>query len=102
MDVNSDEWRSRLNYVRRKWRVQEDVVVSGMSGRFPKSANIQEFAENLFKRIDMTSHAIDRFPAGELSHRLIITTYILNTVLMRHVVTASFSALFDHINVNGN
>ena len=64
MDVNSDEWRSKLNYARRKWRVQEDVVISGMSGRFPKSENIQEFVENLFSGVDMMSSGNDRFPAG--------------------------------------
>ncbi|XP_074599359.1 fatty acid synthase-like [Brevipalpus obovatus] len=65
MDLNSDEWRSKLNYVRRKWRVEEDVVISGMSGRFPKSENIQEFTQNLFSGIDMTSSGNDRFPAGK-------------------------------------
>ncbi|XP_074599358.1 fatty acid synthase-like [Brevipalpus obovatus] len=64
MDLNSDEWRSKLNYVRRKWHVKEDVVISGMSGRFPKSENIQEFTQNLFSGIDMTSSGNDRFPAG--------------------------------------
>jgi len=64
MDVDSDEWRSQLNYVRREWRVREDVVISGMSGRFPKSENIQEFSENLFNKVDMTSFANERFPAG--------------------------------------
>ncbi|XP_074599362.1 fatty acid synthase-like [Brevipalpus obovatus] len=65
MDVNSDEWRAKLNYVRRKWRVKEDVVISGMSGRFPKSENIQEFTQNLFSGVDMTSSGNDRFPAGK-------------------------------------
>ncbi|XP_074598058.1 fatty acid synthase-like [Brevipalpus obovatus] len=65
MDLNSNEWRSKLNYVRRKWRVKEDVVISGMSGRFPKSENIQEFTQNLFKGVDMTSSGDDRFPAGK-------------------------------------
>ncbi|XP_074596259.1 fatty acid synthase-like [Brevipalpus obovatus] len=65
MDLNSNEWRSELNYVRRKWRVKEDVVISGMSGRFPKSENIQEFSENLFNGVDMTSSGNDRYPAGK-------------------------------------
>ncbi|XP_074599361.1 fatty acid synthase-like [Brevipalpus obovatus] len=65
MDLNSDDWRSKLNYVRRKWRVKDDVVISGMSGRFPKSENIQEFTENLFNGVDMTSSGNDRYPAGK-------------------------------------
>lgn len=65
-DVNSEEWRKRLSYIQRKWLVKEDVVISGMSGRFPKSENVQEFTENLFNGIDMTSSANDRHPAGLL------------------------------------
>lgn len=31
----------------------EDVVISGVGGRFPLSNNIDEFANNLFNNIDM-------------------------------------------------
>jgi fatty acid synthase, animal type len=31
-----------------------EIVVSGISGRFPNSNNINEFAYNLFNKIDMT------------------------------------------------
>ena len=31
----------------------EDIVISGVSGRFPMSNNIDEFAYNLFNNIDM-------------------------------------------------
>lgn len=66
MDLNSNEWRSKLNYTRRKWHVKEDVVISGMSGRFPKSENVQEFAENLFNGVDMVTSGNDRFPSVKL------------------------------------
>jgi fatty acid synthase, animal type len=33
---------------------KESVVISGLSGRFPRSRNVAEFADNLFKKIDMT------------------------------------------------
>ncbi|KAG5678935.1 hypothetical protein PVAND_008554 [Polypedilum vanderplanki] len=32
----------------------DDVVISGIAGRFPKSRNLKEFSENLFKKVDMT------------------------------------------------
>ncbi|XP_074596261.1 fatty acid synthase-like [Brevipalpus obovatus] len=63
-DVNLDEWPTELKYIRRKWHVKEDVVISGMSGRFPKSENIQEFTQNLFNGVDMVSSSEDRYPAG--------------------------------------
>lgn len=65
MDVGHEDWRSNLNYTRRKWCVKEDVVISGMSGRFPRSANIQEFSKNLFDGVDMMTGGNDRFPSGE-------------------------------------
>ncbi|XP_074596262.1 fatty acid synthase-like [Brevipalpus obovatus] len=65
MDVDCDNWRSKLSYTRRKWHVKEDVVISGMSGRFPKSENIQEFTQNLFNGVDMVSSSEDRYPAGK-------------------------------------
>jgi fatty acid synthase len=37
------------------------VVISGMSGRFPKSRNIAEFKENLLTKTDMTAPCGPRF-----------------------------------------
>ncbi|KAG5666534.1 hypothetical protein PVAND_014554 [Polypedilum vanderplanki] len=37
------------------------VVISGMSGRFPKSQNIAEFKENLMNKVDMTEPCETRF-----------------------------------------
>lgn len=31
----------------------EDIVISGMAGRFPSSRNVLEFESNLFKKVDM-------------------------------------------------
>jgi len=31
------------------------IVISGCSGRFPESANLQEFSDNLFNGVDMIS-----------------------------------------------
>jgi acyl transferase domain-containing protein len=32
--------------------MDEKVVISGMAGRFPKSANISEFADNLYNKVN--------------------------------------------------
>lgn len=40
---------------------REDVVVSGVAGRFPKSRNMSEFSSNLFNKIDMTDDNNDRW-----------------------------------------
>lgn len=42
-----------------------DVVISGISGRFPESNSIAEFRENLFNGIDMVTDDDRRWPAGE-------------------------------------
>lgn len=31
----------------------ENIVISGISGRFPKSNNMREFAHNLYNKVDM-------------------------------------------------
>lgn len=33
---------------------QDSIVVSGISGRFPKAKNVGEFAKNLYNEVDMT------------------------------------------------
>lgn len=42
----------------------ENVVVSGMSGRFPESNNIEEFAKNLYEGVDMISDDERRWTPG--------------------------------------
>ncbi|KAG5674222.1 hypothetical protein PVAND_004202 [Polypedilum vanderplanki] len=39
----------------------DDVVITGIAGRFPKSRNIQEFASNLFNKVDMIDDSDERF-----------------------------------------
>lgn len=42
----------------------EDIVISGMSGRFPESDNTDEFATNLYNNVDMFSVDDRRWPTG--------------------------------------
>lgn len=39
----------------------EDIVVSGISGRFPKSNNMREFANNLYNKVDMVDNSESRW-----------------------------------------
>ena len=44
--------------------MHEDIVISGISGRFPESDSIDEFAENLYKNVDMITDESRRWPKG--------------------------------------
>jgi hypothetical protein len=35
----------------KKLSFDEEIVISGMAGRFPKSANVNEFADNLYNKV---------------------------------------------------
>lgn len=52
--------------VRRKpvYDMNEDIVISGIAGRFPESDNMDEFARNLFANIDMVTEDDRRWPVG--------------------------------------
>lgn len=40
---------------------EEEIVVSGISGRFPKSKNVHEFSENLYNKTDMVDDSETRW-----------------------------------------
>ena len=42
----------------------EDIVISGMSGRFPESDTTDEFAHNLYTGVDMITEESRRWPKG--------------------------------------
>ncbi len=43
----------------------EDIVISGMSGRFPESDTVNEFAQNLYNKMDMIVEDDRRWPTGQ-------------------------------------
>ena len=47
-------------------RNNDEIVISGISGRFPESNTIDEFAENLFNNVDMITEDDRRWPTGKL------------------------------------
>jgi hypothetical protein len=36
----------------------EEIVISGIAGRFPKSANVAEFAENLYNKVSFSKSTL--------------------------------------------
>jgi fatty acid synthase len=44
----------------------EEVVISGMSGRFPESDNTDELAKNLYNNVDMITGDDRRWPTGDI------------------------------------
>ena len=44
--------------------VTEDIVISGMGGRYPESNSTDEFAENLYNNVDMITEDSRRWPSG--------------------------------------
>lgn len=47
-----------------QWQVDEEIVISGISGRFPESDNIDELKENLYNHVDMITADDRRWPLG--------------------------------------
>ena len=45
----------------------EDIVISGMGGRFPESDTVDEFAQNLYNKVDMIVDDDRRWPTGQSS-----------------------------------
>ena len=47
-----------------RYEVTEDIVISGIAGRFPESDNMDEYAHNLYNNIDMVTADDRRWPVG--------------------------------------
>lgn len=58
------EVKNYLNMARAIKGKKPEIVISGISGRFPSSNSITEFKDNLFNRVDMVTADDTRFPAG--------------------------------------
>ena len=46
--------------------LREDIVISGISGRFPESNCLDEFADNLYNNVDMITLDDRRWRQGQL------------------------------------
>ena len=56
----------------------DDVVISGIGGRFPMSDSTDEFANNLYQNINMVTEDVDgqRWPKG-IKHFIKFQIYII-------------------------
>lgn len=46
------------------WRDQEEIVITGISGRFPRCENVQEFGDLLMAGEDLVTEDDLRWPPG--------------------------------------
>lgn len=53
-----------------EWEMNEDIVISGISGRFPEADNIDELAKNLLENVDMITEDERRWPIGKHNQEL--------------------------------
>lgn len=44
--------------------METEIVITGMSGRFPESDSVGEFAENLFNKVDLITEDDRRWEPG--------------------------------------
>ena len=60
MDVNSDPSKK---YFSRVYALtpEDEICITGISGRFPSSINMHEYAHNLYNKIDMVDDAETRW-----------------------------------------
>lgn len=49
--------------------VKDDIVISGIGGRYPESDSLDEFRDNLFNNVDMITGDDRRWPEGKWKKR---------------------------------
>lgn len=54
--------------------MESEIVISGISGRFPESDSIAEFAENLFNKVDLLTEDNRRWEPGKNNNATILYT----------------------------
>lgn len=55
------------------WRDQEEIVITGISGRFPRCENVQEFGDLLLAGEDLVTEDSLRWPPGNYIFSVTIT-----------------------------
>lgn len=57
--VRQNGWKNRMV------EPGEEIVISGISGRFPESRNMKHFQENLFNKVDLITDEARRWTLGK-------------------------------------
>jgi hypothetical protein len=55
----------KKNYISSILKECEEIVISGVGGRFPESDTVDEFANNLYNKVDMIVDDDRRWPTGQ-------------------------------------
>lgn len=58
-EIHHHQQQKPVNYTR-----TEDIVITGVSGKFPESESVEEFAQNLYNGVDMVTEEERRWPNG--------------------------------------
>lgn len=69
------------------WDMNEEIVISGISGRFPEADNIDELKENLYNNVDMITEDSRRWPPG------ILFTFVLFCFILNFIITSGLYGL---------
>lgn len=56
---------------KRHWPMDEDIVITGIAGRYPESNNVDEFWTKLLSGVELISADDRRWPIGKLTYILI-------------------------------
>ena len=48
--------------------IYEDIVISGIGGRYPESDSVDEFADNLYNKVDMLTLDNRRWRQGKFKY----------------------------------
>ena len=50
---------------KKTWPMNEDIVISGISGRYPESDSLDEFWSNLMSGVELVTADDRRWPVGK-------------------------------------
>lgn len=83
--------------------IEDDIVISGMSGRFPECDSVEEFYEKLFSGIDLVHENDTRWPKGKLkwnfcwSRKSVKISYLRNFLFFKVTTTHIVSSVLSKI-----
>ena len=61
-------------------KIEDQVVISGMSGRFPESDSTDEFAYNLYQNRDLITEDDRRWPTSEST----VNFYCIRLIILHY------------------
>jgi hypothetical protein len=77
------------------WHGQEELVISGVSGRFPESDTVEEFAEHLYNGDDLITDDNRRWEPGTVVTRCSLHPILSNVFVVAMNVASKQTEDFD-------